>query len=133
MTSKLPITLRVNREGSFVAHADAEHPTQCGATSTREYRYLVTIEASNKALTSEGFVIEIVSVDHYFQDCYGEDGSQKLKCDSCENMAQRAIEHFVKEFETNDELKSVELQRIFIRIHGSPFSFVEAEWKAKIV
>jgi hypothetical protein len=131
-TNKIPMRLRINREGTFRVHADAEHPSQCGATGTKEYRYFASIEATNRNLTSEGFVMENQWVDDYFQDCYGENGAKKLPCDSCENMAQRAIVHFLQMFSVEPELKQIELTRILVRIHGSPVSFIEGEWKSDV-
>lgn len=125
--------LRINREGEFVATRDQKTESQCGKVGAQHYRYFVTIEATNKKLTKEGFVMENMWVDEYFQDRYV---NQQVECSSCEDMAQHAINHFLGLFgricgvEGNEELREVDLQRIMVRIHGSPVSYIEAEWNA---
>lgn len=120
--------LSINRAGEFIAHADAQHPQQCGREGVRHYKYFVTIMAGNHHLTPDGFVMDNAWVDEYFQRCYGNIG-YRMKCDSCENMAQRAVHEFHEMFKRIHELKSIDLKRIYVRIHGSDFSFIEAEWK----
>lgn len=120
--------LSINRAGEFITHGNADHPNQCGKTGARHYRYFVTITASNKTLTYDGFVMDNKWVDDYFQDCYGEEGTKKLQCDSCENMAQRAVEYFHCIFENELSLRGVKVERIYVRIHGSEISYIEGEW-----
>lgn len=121
-----PMTLRINREGSFTAHADSEHPNQCGRVGLRHYKYFVTIEASNGSLTHEGYVMENQWVDDYFQNRYTIPGA---KCGACETMAQDAVAHFRDLFTVNSDLQRVDVRRIYVRLHGSEYSFIEAEWK----
>lgn len=125
---KPEILLRINREGEFNTQEHQDTDSQCGKVGARSYKYFVSIEASNRKLTKEGFVMENLWVDEYFKKRYQEgDG----KCPSCEDMAQEAISHFRNLFDTKEELKGVDLRRIFVRIHGSPVSFIEGEWKAE--
>lgn len=124
--------LRINRAGSFKAKPDRSHPSQCGKVGKEdEYGYFVTIEASNLVLTeAEGYVMENAWVDGYFQDTY-TNGEQKF--DSCEAISQRAVDHFLRLFTDTWELRNIDVRRIMVRIHGTEFSFIEAEWKANIL
>lgn len=126
---KVPlILLRINRNGEFIAQVGSDTPSQCGKPGARNYKYFVSIEASNKHLTPEGFVMENAWVDEYFQNTYAIIGR---KCESCENMAEAAIVYFLNMFDRYAQLKNVDLRRILVRIHGSDFSFIEAEWTKK--
>lgn len=123
----MEIILRINREGSFALATGARGDNQCGTQGQLQYKYFCTIEASNKSLTKEGYVMENLWTDQYFQRTY----NGKSSAPSCERMAQDAIEYFVGLFETHEELKMVDLRRVYIRIHGTPVSFIEGEWKKK--
>lgn len=118
--------LRINREGEFEIPKGLAHSNQCGKIGQRNYRYFISIEATNECLTPEGYVMENAWCDDYFKNTYsGENG---LPPDSCENMAMRAIDYFVNLFEHHEDLKKVKLTRILVRIHGTSFSYIEAEW-----
>lgn len=127
------IALRINREGEFTTVPSQETESQCGKVGALHYRYFVSIEASNKKLTKEGFVMENLWVEEYFHNRYVRD---RQACASCEDMAQEAVKHFLRLFGRicgepgEPELEGVDLRRILVRIHGSPVSFIEAEWKA---
>lgn len=123
--STTPMKLRINREGSFVAHPTANSESQCGKNGARYYRYFVSVEATNDKLTKEGFVMENLWVEQYFRERYEEQGET---CRSCEDMAQEAVDHFISRFKNDDELEGVNLTRVLVRIHGSDVSFIEAEW-----
>lgn len=127
VATKCPMLLSINREGEFIAQDDSATDNQCGATGARRYRYFVTIQANNDHLTKEGYVMENLWVAEYFKKRYEVDGD---KCASCEDMAQTAVIYFLNLFKLKDELKGVEPVRIYVRIHGSDVSFIEAEWKA---
>lgn len=118
------IHLRINREGSFALATGARGDNQCGKEGQLQYKYFCTIEATNKSLTKEGYVMENLWTDEYFQQTYNGMPSAP----SCEQMAQDAIKHFLNLFETHPELQQVDLRRIYIRIHGTPISFIEGEW-----
>ena len=70
--------------------------------------------------------MENMWVDDYFRDRYvlGD-----AKCASCEDMAQHAVNHFADLFANHADLDGINVQRIYVRIHGSDVSFIEAEWK----
>lgn len=129
VTMKRPkMLVRINREGRFtIPYSARKAEGQCGATGATQYKYFVTVEASNQGLTDEGYVMENQYVDDYFQEEYTHNPNPDAV--SCEDMSQRAIEHFLARFEADDELKNVALTRILVRIHGSEISFIEAEWK----
>lgn len=124
----MPMKLSINRSGEFITHQDSDHPQQCGKVGARHYKYFVSITASNKKLSKDGFVMDNLWVDEYFQLCYGEN-KLRMKCDSCENMAQRAVDYFHHVFENHEEVRGVEVLRIYVRINGSDISFIEAEWQ----
>lgn len=116
--------LKINREGQFTVNDRSKHPSQCGSVGKRDYKYFVTIEATNKHLNQVGYVMENMLVDEYFQQTYH---NKAMKCDPCEAMASRAIAA-LKALVYRENPK-VELKRIYVRIHGTPASFIEAEWK----
>lgn len=124
---KTEMILRINREGEFIAiHESQSTENQCGKPGAKKYRYFVTIEATNRRLTAQGFVMENLWVADYFRERYE---TRQEPCRSCEDMAQEAVRHFGDLFTTVEELKGVDLRRIYVRIHGSDVSFIEAEWK----
>lgn len=86
----------------------------------------MSITAKNNALTREGYVMENQWVDDYFQGEYTQ--APNPDAVSCEEMSQRAVEFFIARFYGDDELSNVDVTRIYVRIHGSPISFIEAEW-----
>lgn len=120
--------LRINRAGSFIASPEGVTNTQCGKVGAKRYEYFVTIEAGNEHLTDEGYVMENLWVEEYFHRRYVRDGEP---CLSCESMAQDAVWHFINLFKTCQDLEHIDLRRILVRIHGSPASFIEAEWTKK--
>lgn len=69
--------------------------------------------------------MENTLVDKYFQEKYND---KKMKCDSCEAMAQRAIDDLRRLVRAQNP--KIELTRIYVRLHGSEASFIEAEWWA---
>lgn len=119
------ITLRINREGEFSVEDNQQTPNQCGKVRQQTYKYFCTIEATDRSLTKEGYVMENLWTDEYFQERYVGNG---IPVPSCEKMATYAVEHFRHLFKIHPDLKKVDLQRIYVRIHGSPVSFIEAEW-----
>lgn len=120
-------SLRINREGEFKVRLGM-FEGQCGRQGQTDYKFFVSIQATNRHLTKEGFVMENMWVADYFEDTYSKD--EELIVPSCEEMAQRAVDHFREVFATNPELKGVELERILVRIYGTKVSFIEAEWSA---
>lgn len=128
LANKILMRLSINREGEFIAQDDSATDNQCGMTGARRYRYFVTIEANNDNLTREGYVMENLWVAEYFKNRYEVEGN---KCASCESMAQAAVQYFLWLFQAKDELKGVKPTRVYVRIHGSDVSFIEAEWTGK--
>lgn len=115
--------LRINREGSFEVTLEQRSQDQCGRVGVLRYKYFVTIEATNRTLTEQGFVMDNAICDLYFQERYGK---RLEECPSCEQMVQDAIDHFKGIFEK--DTPEVELMRIMVRIHGSEVSYIEGEW-----
>lgn len=130
--SRLGMRLRVNREGEFLARSNSKSRNQCGTVGQRSYRYFVTIEATNKRLDRQGFVLDNALVHAYFTDCYCATDSRSRVL-SCEEMAQRAVGHFVELLLSEpDPKRRIDLRRVYVRIHGSAVSFIEAEWLAEV-
>src|SRR5262245_40668250 len=96
-----PCLLRINREGEFKGMRPSLQ--QCGKVGQVDYRYFVTIEATNKHLTPEGYVMENRWVESYFQNRYGP----RRNCPSCEEMAQNAVDYFRKLFGAHHALKDI--------------------------
>lgn len=117
--------LRINREGDFTVTDLSDGPSQCGRIGARVYKYFVSIQASNAHLNPQGYVMENALCDKYFKDTYE---GKSMECPSCETMAQNAVEHFLDLFRWEKDLEGIEVSRILVRIHGSPVSFIEAEW-----
>lgn len=107
----MPDLLRITREGEF--KTVGECPNQCRDKGWSDYRYTVTIEAE-KALTPEGWIIDNRIIRDYFLN--------SKEPDSCEGLAQRALEFF--------KAKCAELHlspcKITVRIY-TPESYFDAE------
>lgn len=122
-----PMLLRVNREGSFEVTAEQCTDNNCGSLERKNFRYEVMIEATNENLTPEGFVMENQWIDDWFRDTYEV---KKLPCESCEIMAQKAVNHFLDMFnDASLPTSAVKVTKIVVRVHGASISFIEAEWK----
>lgn len=130
MNNNTPMLVRVNREGSFEIQKDQLHMTaNCGSSDRKNFRYEVMIEATNKHLTSDGFVMENGVIDEYFKNKYEVN---KEPCKSCELIAMEALGNFLDMFnDASLPTAGVEVKRILVRIHGATVSFIEAEWKRK--
>lgn len=113
--------LTINKEGQYTTFSESD--TQCGKTGEHSYRYFVSITATNKNLTEEGFVMDNKLIDDYFQQKYTKN---KKICLSCEIMAMEAIESFKNLLA---QLTKADVKRIYVRIYGTQTSFIEAEWK----
>lgn len=126
---KRPVmTLSINREGMFtIPYSARRKEGQCGSEGATIYNYQVKITASNKSLTDAGYVMEIQYIDDYFQAEYTQNPNPEAV--SCEDMAQRAVEFLVAKFYADEELAEVDLRKIYVRVSGSPISFIEAEWQ----
>lgn len=121
--------LTINREGSFYVFYRQRTENQCGKEGQTTYKYFCSISASSLALTPEGYVMENLWTDQYFQDLYVNKGSP---VPSCEQIAMDAVDHFRNLFKTHSDLKKVAVNRIYVRIHGTDVSFIECEWKKKV-
>lgn len=119
--------LRINREGEFITTPAQNTQDQCGRQGAVRFRYFVSIEASNKKLTADGYVMENMWVADYFRIQYEE---KRVPVGSCERVAQKAVAFFLNLFATHPTQKGVKPTRILVRIHGSDVSFIEAEWRA---
>ncbi len=118
--------LKITRESSFITLPSQDDTSQCGREGARSYKYKVTIEATDKYLTPQGFVMDNFHIWSYFNEKYVV---KKTPCDSCEKMALEAIHHFRILFEGTKELRPVDLRSIYVMISGAEGSSIEAEWK----
>lgn len=123
-----PITLTVNRLGTFSVTAEQACDSQCGTVGHRDYRYEVAIKATNKKLIEpQMFVIDNIVVTEYFQKTYVE-GKKIVK--SCEVVAQDCIEHITSLFiGKKAPYNYVELQEVRVLVSGGEKSFIVGEWK----
>lgn len=112
---KSAVVLTVNRCGEFNIISSSPR-NQCGSENTTSYEYEVAISAHADCLDKDGFVIDSLEIDAYFQKHYDE---RKIRAESCEKMATKAVEFFNK-------LKNVSLVRVKIR--GTDVSYIEAVW-----
>lgn len=122
------VKLKVNREGQYTVKNVENFQSQCGHVGQREYKYFVTVEANNKKLNNDGFIIDNDYIDKYFKTKYHK---KEMPWESCEVMVCKALDYFVTAFKREPELKKIDLQRVYVRVHGSSFSFIEGEWFKK--
>lgn len=121
----MSIILKINRHGTFKIAPEQDTMSQCGREAIREYGYHVTIEATDKKLTPEGFVMDNFLIFDYFRRVYVEN---KSPCLSCEKMALDCLDYFQGLFKIDPKLKEIDVRRIYVKIQGTDVSFIEAEW-----
>lgn len=118
------LVLSVNRKGSFFIDESQCTESQCGYNTRRMYEWNVCIEATDKQLTIERFVIDNNELSKYFNEKYHV---EKCKVISCEDVACEAVEYFKNIFK--EKYPFIDLKRIKITISGAGESFITAEWK----
>jgi len=113
--------LRMRREGEFVANWSDVH-TGCGTPKLgpNVYRYVCEIESTRESLDENGFILDNMEVDAYFQSVY----SARVPAKSCERIAINAVEHIRRML--RDPL------RVAVTIYGSPQAGLTAEWQAQV-
>lgn len=123
-----PLTITINREGSFEVNCVGDDSTQCGVRGrTRKLFYKVKIVGREDCLTPEGFIIDNNEIHQYFEDAY-------THCDvdpfpSCETMACRAVREFHGMF-GRGHLANVRVSYISVSISGSPQAVgLTADWQ----
>lgn len=113
--AKSAVVLTVNRCGEFNIISSSPG-NQCGSENTTSYKYEVAISAHADNLDSDGFVIDSLEIDDYFQKYYDE---RKIRAESCEKIATKAVEFFSK-------FKNVSFIRV--KIKGRDVSHIDAVW-----
>lgn len=124
----LPLTVSLNREGSFHVNCVGDDSTQCGIRgSTRTLFYKVFIRGREDCLTPEGFIIDNNDVQKYFEETYQHCDVETFP--SCETMACRAVRSFHGMF-GQGQLANVKVNHIRVSISGNPQAVnPTAEWQ----
>lgn len=121
-----PMTLSVNRTGSFTVKSCQFTEEQCGNEKERKYSFEVRVEASNESLSPDGFVVDNQVLYEYFRERYE---GRRDPVRSCETVAQEAVEYFLKWFSSGEPWRAaVKLKRIAVMVRGHESSFITAEW-----
>lgn len=117
------MNLCLEREGEFRPKGMVETSTRCGQIGSPVYKYYVKIDATDKSLTTEGFIIENSRVHNYFITRYCS--GRRFTARSCELMAAKAAmdigRTLVKE--------GISVTRVLCTIFGSNNARLTAEWK----
>lgn len=112
--------LRINKTGSFIVEGSQFFESQCGFVGNKLYKFDVTVEAIDERLTPEGFVMDRILVNEYFDERYCV---KKDTCHSCEIMAREAVEHFKAILNQTN----ISWTKVVVRLMGDENGFVEAE------
>lgn len=110
--------LSMRRVGQFEVLWSDDDTTQCGPYGTRTLAYDVRIEATEKCLDSQGFIIDNNEIDSYFKRRYRE----VRKFESCERIAMVACEELRK------MLNGRPIRSIEVTIAGSKLARLTAKW-----
>lgn len=121
--------LLLKRKGTFHAHWNSTH-RMCGVPTrsysgrellSYQYSYECLIEAGTK-LDSNGFIIDQLKVDEYFNTKYEKVGPAK----SCEIIAQHAVKDIADMLKDNDGMK--EVYRIAVTVAFNELASMTCEW-----
>jgi hypothetical protein len=116
--------INLERAGKFHASTMHPNPHKCAAMRTRTYQYHVRIEASDKVLTPEGFLINNERLQEYFDSRFGHK-APKWEAISCEHMALAAAQE-LSQIMLND---GIDVQCVECRILGSNGATIEGIWR----
>ena len=115
--------LCLEREGEFRPKGMIETSTRCGPIGSMVYKYYVRIDATDEALSPEGFIIENSRVHNYFHTRYCT--GRRFTAISCERMAAKASmdigRRLVKE--------GISVKQVTCTIFGSNNARLTAVWK----
>jgi hypothetical protein len=116
--------LLLERSGRFNAAASMiPNNRKCGSMGSKVYSYAVRVEATDKKLTEEGFVLNNELIQAYF---VGRFGAKAAKWDaiSCELMARTAARDLFKQVCDG----GADCQCVEVSITGSNGAKITAKW-----
>ena len=115
--------INLERSGKFHAATMVPNPHKCAAMRTRTYQYHVRIEASDKTLTPEGFLINNERLQEYFDTRFGHK-APKWDAISCEHMALTSASE-LSQIMLNE---GIDVQCVECRILGSNGATIKGIW-----
>lgn len=120
------MTIQIHRAGDFTADQQMERGSKCGSDGLKKYGYEVWIRATNNfLLPPSNFIIDNNAIDAFFKQRYEH---SPIVCRSCEDMAQEAVEAFLGMFSAGGECEGVDVNLIRVKISGTSYSDLTAEW-----
>jgi hypothetical protein len=119
-----PLILRLERSGKFnAATSMIPNRKKCGSMSSTVYSYTVRVEATDRRLTSDGFVLNNELIHEYFVGKFGVKAS-KWDAISCELMAMTAATELAKLICD----QGVDCHQVDVSITGSNGARITATW-----
>lgn len=110
--------LLMRRVGQFDVYWTHDNTTQCGQAGTERLAYDVRIEANDRCLDENGFIIDNNDIDGYFKRKY----RRVRKFESCEKIAMVACEE-IRAMLGDKPFRSIE-----VTIAGSKMARLTAKW-----
>jgi hypothetical protein len=117
----------LTRSGKIHARTMRPNEHKCAAMRTKTYPYEVRIEASDRKLTPEGYIINNERIDSYFSSRFGEK-APIWDAISCENMALTACRELAQ-IMLNE---GIDVQCVECQILGSNGAQIKGIWTPKI-
>lgn len=117
------MNLCLEREGEFRPQGMIETSDRCGQMGVMLFKYHVKIDATDEALSPEGFIIENSRVHNYFitRYCTG----RRFVASSCERMAAKAAMDIGKTLIK----EKISVTSVQVTITGSNSARLTAVWK----
>jgi hypothetical protein len=120
--------IKLTRSGRFHAKTMRPTPHKCAAMRTRTYPYWVSIQATDKQLTPEGFLINNERIAEYFDTRFGHKAPE-WDAISCENMALIACRELAS-IMLND---GIDVQCVECQILGSNGAEIKGIWTPELI
>ena len=118
--------VKLTRSGRFHASTMRPNPHKCAAMNTRTYPYWVSIEATDKVLSPEGFLFNNERIGEYFDNRFGHK-APAWDAVSCENMALTAAKELAQTM-LND---GIDVQCVECQILGSNGAEIKGIWQSE--
>lgn len=121
------LALAIERSGTFEVRWTGSDAQQCGVRGTRRLKYHVRIEARDKHLTPEGFIIDNQAIDRLFQRRYGAQRPRPFV--SCERIASDVCRVLHRRF-GRGKLRNVQITalQVTVGMAGGP-AHITASWR----
>lgn len=116
--------LILERGGKVHAKNMVSNSHKCAAMRTRTYEYRVKIEATDRHLSPEGYLLNNEHVASYFEGTFGVK-APRWDAMSCENMALKAAREICKMLLD----QGVDCECVTVQILGSNGAWITAKCK----